>query len=137
MFLNPEEIIYHYQPMLYYRVQIEVLEVEDWHDPSDSSDDDGYDQVPRGSDDPQQSCWLQPWPKKTRFSNVGDGAFSNGDSCGSGPQPSSCRGVVVGSILVPVDSLVSPLSSEGGHGAATLVLPGGRVAGGPSHNQEP
>jgi hypothetical protein len=137
MFLNPEDIIYHNQPMLYYRVQIKVLEVEDWHDPSDSSDDDGYDQAPRGSDDPQQSYWLQPWPKKTRFSSVGDGADSSGDPCRLGPQSSSCRGVVVGSILVPVDSPTSPLSGEGGHGVATLALLGGHVAGGPNHNQEP
>jgi hypothetical protein len=41
MFLNPEDVIHHNQSMLWYHVLIDVLEVEDWHDPSDSSDDAG------------------------------------------------------------------------------------------------
>jgi hypothetical protein len=115
-----------------------VLEVEDSHDPSgSSSDNNGYDQAARGSNDPQRSYWIQPWPKKTYFSSIGNGAGSSGDPCGSGPQPSSCRGIVVGSILVPVHSPASPLSSEGGHGVTTLTLPGGHVTGGPNHILEP
>jgi hypothetical protein len=42
MFLNPEDVIHHNQSMLWYHVLIDVLEVEDWHDPSDSSDDAGF-----------------------------------------------------------------------------------------------
>jgi hypothetical protein len=37
LFVDPEVIIYHNQPMLYYRVTIDVVEVLDWHDLSDSS----------------------------------------------------------------------------------------------------
>jgi hypothetical protein len=36
-FVGLEEIIYHNQPMLCYRITIDMLEVLDWHDPSDSS----------------------------------------------------------------------------------------------------
>jgi hypothetical protein len=41
LFVNPEEFIHHSQPTLFYRVGFDVLEVEDWHVPSDSSSSDG------------------------------------------------------------------------------------------------
>lgn len=31
LFLDSEEIIYHIQPTLCYRLEIDILEVEDWH----------------------------------------------------------------------------------------------------------
>jgi hypothetical protein len=37
LFVDPEEIIYHNQSLLCYHVTINMLEVEVWHDPSDSS----------------------------------------------------------------------------------------------------
>jgi hypothetical protein len=37
LFVDPEEIIYHNQSLLRYHVTINMLEVEVWHDPSDSS----------------------------------------------------------------------------------------------------
>jgi hypothetical protein len=46
LFLNTEEIIYHNQHMLHYQVMINILEVVDWHEPSDlssSSDDSDSD----------------------------------------------------------------------------------------------
>jgi hypothetical protein len=44
LFLNPEETIFQNHPTLHYRVEIDILKVEDWHDTSNSSssDDDGF-----------------------------------------------------------------------------------------------
>jgi hypothetical protein len=68
LFVNPEEFIHHDQPTLFYRVGFDVLEVEDWHVPSDSSSsnggsDSGGDGLPSG-----HGGFSQPWHKKTRFS---------------------------------------------------------------------
>jgi hypothetical protein len=37
MFVDPEEVNYHSQSTLQYRVEVDMLEVEDWHVPSNSS----------------------------------------------------------------------------------------------------
>jgi hypothetical protein len=55
LFIDPEELIYHNHPTLRHRVLIKVIEVVDWHEPPDSSNDDN----PFG-----------PWPKKIRFSEL-------------------------------------------------------------------
>jgi hypothetical protein len=67
LFVGLEEIIYHNQPMLYYCITIDMLEVLDWHDPSDSSS--------LGGDFNPDSLvgWLKPWPKQARFSGRGGG----------------------------------------------------------------
>jgi len=42
LFLRPEEIIYHQLPLLKYRVEIEILEIQDWTDNFDDSNDPYY-----------------------------------------------------------------------------------------------
>jgi hypothetical protein len=73
-----------------YRVGIDVLEVEDWHVPSDSSSSDGGsdlggDGLPSG-----HGGFSQPWPKKTRFSITEVVAGFNG-SGGAPPPPVVAR----------------------------------------------
>jgi hypothetical protein len=68
MFLNLEDVIHHNQSTLWYHVLIDILEVEDWNDPSDSSDDSSTD-ANGGPMDPQRHCWIQSWPKKTHFND--------------------------------------------------------------------
>jgi hypothetical protein len=56
LFIDQEEVIYHSHPTLRHRVRIEVIEVVNWHQPPDSSDDDDL---------------FGPWPKKTSFLESG------------------------------------------------------------------
>jgi hypothetical protein len=53
LFIDLEEVIYHNHPTLRHRVLIEVIEVVDWHQPLDSSNDDNP---------------FRPCPKMIRFS---------------------------------------------------------------------
>jgi hypothetical protein len=53
LFVRPEDVIYHKHLMLRYRVLIDVLEVADWHEPSDSLDG--------GFDIDVLDSWLRPW----------------------------------------------------------------------------
>jgi hypothetical protein len=48
MFLNLEDIIHHNHPGLSYPIQVDIVEIEDWNDLSDSSDDRLFE--------PQRSC---------------------------------------------------------------------------------
>jgi hypothetical protein len=75
LFLNPEETIFQNHPTLHYRVEIDILKVEDWHDTSNSSssDDDGFPPPPPPHE-PQgfrpRHPFLRQWPKRTRFSDA-------------------------------------------------------------------
>jgi hypothetical protein len=75
----PEEFIHHSQPTLFYRVGIDVLDVEDWHVPSDSSSSDGGSHSGGGGLSSGHGDFSQPWPKKTRFSIAEDVAGINGN----------------------------------------------------------
>ena len=97
LFLRPEEVIHHHLSLLRYKVEIEILEIQDWNDSdssdgsdmlpdhvlSDSDDDDdypGFDQRSRGRSG--------PWPRWTVFRTpgYGDVGGSSGPSggCNSG-----------------------------------------------------
>jgi hypothetical protein len=91
LFVNPEEFIHHSQPTLFYQIGFDVLEVEDWHVPSDSSSSDGGsdscgDGLPSG-----HGGFSQSWPKKTRFSIAEDVAGVS-DSGGAPPGGSAGTG---------------------------------------------
>jgi hypothetical protein len=51
-----------------YRVGFDVLEVEDWHVPSDSSSSDGGSDSGGDGLPSVHGGFSQPWHKKTRFS---------------------------------------------------------------------
>ena len=86
LFLRPEEIIYHDLPMLKYRVEIEILECEDWNTDSDDSfephwsdrwwsESEDEDDIP-GIRDLSRSS---PWPRESVFRRLG-GRGSSGSS---------------------------------------------------------
>jgi hypothetical protein len=112
LFVNLEGFIHHSQPTLFYRVGIDVLDVEDWHVPSDSSSSDGGsdsgdDGLPSG-----HGGFSQPWPKKTSFSIAEDVAGVNG----SGDAPlggSASVGFLVGDLPVPWSASPPAASSLG------------------------
>jgi hypothetical protein len=97
LFLNPKEVIYHCQPALRYRIFIDVLEVEDWHEPSESSacfdSVSGADRV-LGS---RASGFLHPWPKRIHLAAPEDDATQDqveppGESAGA-------AGFMVGNVM--------------------------------------
>ncbi|CAL5033832.1 unnamed protein product [Urochloa decumbens] len=77
LFLRPEELIHSSKSTLRYRVSIEVREVQDWHERSESSsedrggrgrsdeDDSDHDDFPRAGNDGRSS---KAWPRRHRFS---------------------------------------------------------------------
>jgi hypothetical protein len=79
LFLRPDEIIYHKLPLLNYRVEVEILEIQDWRGDSEESDDpygwpdcwwsesEDEDEHP-GFRDPSSS---PPLPRKTVFRRLG------------------------------------------------------------------
>jgi hypothetical protein len=69
MIVNLEEISFHNWPVLRYHVQIEILEIANWHVPFDSSLGDGSDTD--DSHNPYHSGLSQMWPKHYKL--VGDG----------------------------------------------------------------
>jgi hypothetical protein len=82
LFVNPEEFIHHSQPIMFYRVGFDVLEVEDWHVPSDSSLSDGGSDSGGDGLPSVHGGFSQPWTKKTNFSIAEDVAGAN-DSGGA------------------------------------------------------
>lgn len=107
LFLRPEEVIHHHLSLLRYKVEIEILEIQDWTDSdsfdgtdmlpdrvlSDSDDDDdypGFDQHSRGRSG--------PWPRRTVFRTPGYGDIG-GSSGPSGGRNSDA----------PVDMLHCPI----------------------------
>jgi len=107
LFLRPEEVIHHHLSLLRYKVEIEILEIQDWTDSdsfdgtdmlpdrvlSDSDDDDdypGFDQHSRGRSG--------PWPRRTVFRTPGYGDVG-GSSGPSGGRNSDA----------PVDMLHCPI----------------------------
>lgn len=77
-YLRPHEIIHSKHDGLWYRVDIRIVEVQDWNWPSDSSDDgtplDNFDSDEDEYPGFEQRCRSKPWPKRTRFD---DGAGSS------------------------------------------------------------
>jgi hypothetical protein len=67
LFIDPKEVIFHNRPTLWYRVFIDIIEIEDWHTPSISSSSGGSD---FGSDGDDYVCpaFSGPWLKRTSFS---------------------------------------------------------------------
>jgi hypothetical protein len=68
MFIPPEEVIYHDRPTLRYHVLIDILEVVDWHVPSEDSlfDDDlesPFDDLSRA----HHRSLSRLWPKRLNF----------------------------------------------------------------------
>jgi len=78
LLLRPHEIIHSKHDGLWYRVDIRIVEVQDWNWPSDSSDDgtplDNFDSDEDEYPGFEQRCRSKPWPKRTRFD---DGAGSS------------------------------------------------------------
>jgi hypothetical protein len=77
LFLKPEEIIFHNQPLLRYQIKINIVELHDWHDPSSSSDDFGDYPDPQFNDSDDdypgvnENTRSKPWPKVTKFPLLG------------------------------------------------------------------
>lgn len=73
LFLRPEEIIYHQLNLLRYRVEVEILEIQDWRELSDDSDGpmDYPDRLDYSDDDDypgfNDNLRSSPWPRKTVF----------------------------------------------------------------------
>jgi len=80
LFLRPHEIIHSKHDGLWYRVQIRIVEIQDWNLSSDSLDDgtppDNFDSDEDEYPGFEQRCRSKPWPKRTRFD---DGAGSSSD----------------------------------------------------------
>jgi len=89
IFLWPEQIIHHSLPLLRYKVQIEILEVQDWNDSSSSDDSDTLpDRVLTDSDDDEdypgfpQPSRSRPLPRRTVFRTPGFGDGSENTTGG-------------------------------------------------------
>ncbi|KAG2551549.1 hypothetical protein PVAP13_9KG377132 [Panicum virgatum] len=80
LFLRPHEIIHSKHDGLWYRVQIRIVEIQDWNLSSDSLDDgtppDNFDSDEDEYPGFEQRCRSKPWPKITRFD---DGVGSSSD----------------------------------------------------------
>lgn len=84
LFLRPEQIGHHELPLLCYKVEIEILEIQDWND-RNSSDDSGTlpDRVLSNSDSDEdypgfhQPSRSGPWPRRTVFRTPGYGDATN------------------------------------------------------------
>jgi hypothetical protein len=88
LFLREHEMIRSELLVLRYRVQIRVIEGQDWTTPPTSDDNDG----PGDSDDSNDPDWniggpgrSGPWPRRHRFNN-GDGG-AGGAAEGAAPDP--------------------------------------------------
>ncbi|KAG2535761.1 uncharacterized protein LOC120692501 isoform X1 [Panicum virgatum] len=88
LFLRPEEIIHHELPLLHYKVEIEILEVQDWDDNGSSG---GSGTLPSDEDYPgfHQSSRSGPWPRRTVFRTPGFGNSSNASAGTGGPNSST------------------------------------------------
>ncbi|RLM84911.1 hypothetical protein C2845_PM04G26310 [Panicum miliaceum] len=89
LYLRPDEIIHHQLRLLCYRIEIEILEIQDWRERSDGSsdpsvlpdrwrsDDDDEEDYPGYNDKSRSS----PWPRKTVFRRLDndDGSRSPSD----------------------------------------------------------
>lgn len=91
LFLRPEEVIHFKQDVLWYRVQVRLIEYQDWNPDSDSSDDDFYnyhvDSADCGDEDypgSYRSHRRGPWPRTTRLEE-GGGTGPNGHLPSLGP----------------------------------------------------
>jgi hypothetical protein len=112
LFVNPEEFIHHSQPIMFYRVGFDVLEVEDWHVPSDSSLSDGGSDSGGDCLPSVHGGFSQPWTKKTSFSIAEDVAGAN-DSGGAPPGGNVGTGLWVDDLAVPWSASSSAASSPG------------------------
>jgi hypothetical protein len=83
LFINPEDIIYHNQPMLSYRISIDIIDIEDWHTPSVSSLSGGSDLGSDGDDYIYQAS-SGPWPKRTCFPDQAVEGNKEGDDPSDG-----------------------------------------------------
>jgi len=89
LFLRPEEIIHHDLPVLRYKVEVKILEIQDWNDYG-SSDDSGSlpDRVLTDSHDEDdypgfhQRSRSGPWPRRTVFRTPG--ATTDAETSGFG-----------------------------------------------------
>jgi hypothetical protein len=103
MFLDLEEIIYYDQPTLRYRVQINILEVVDWHLPSSSSSDGGsvHGDGPRSYLPHHLS---RPWPHTTCFPEQPEYDEPPPLTDGHGrstPPVDELKGIMIGAIFAP------------------------------------
>ena len=92
--LRPEEIIHHDLPLLNYKIEIEILEIQDWNDYgssdvsgtlpdralSDSDDEDEYPGI-------HQNSRSGPWPRRTVFRVPGYHGDAGASSSGNGGGP--------------------------------------------------
>jgi hypothetical protein len=67
LFLEPKEVIHLSQPALWYRVFIDIVEVEDWQPPSESSTGLDSDSSADGILGSRVSGFSHPWPKRIRL----------------------------------------------------------------------
>ena len=99
LFLRPEEIIHHDLPLLKYRVEIEILEFQDWNTDSEDSfephwpdrwwsESEDEDDIP-GLRDLSRSS---PWPRESVFRRLG----SRGSSGSSGDGRPDAQGATNG-----------------------------------------
>ena len=94
LFLRPHEIIYHDLPLLKHRVEVEILEIQDWQGYSDDSDDPYWpDPIGSNSDDDDDCPGFRdrsntpPWPRQSVFRRLGyrGSSASSGAEATDGP----------------------------------------------------
>ncbi|KAG2559162.1 hypothetical protein PVAP13_8NG313968 [Panicum virgatum] len=117
LFLRPDEVIHHHLPLLRYKVEIEILEIQDWND-SDSSDDSDLppDRVLSNSDDDDYYSGFDqhsrgrsgPWPRRTVFRTPGYGDVGGS----SGPSGSRNSGALLDMPHCPIRFGSFPWPSE-------------------------
>ena len=108
--LQPEDIRYHEQRLLRYKVDIEILEIHDWNDSGSSDGGDTLpDRVLSDSDSDEDypgvapNLRSRPWPRRTIFRTPGYGDGPSGagaDAGASNPTP----GDVADAPVILVDS---------------------------------
>lgn len=124
--LRPEEVIHAHLPALRYPVQLRIVEVQDWHTPPTSSDDEAgwgrrdedddsgdsnYNGYHPGLDDHRSRSSRAP--RTLRFGNAGNGG---GPTLGGGYGPTfrpRQNGIVVGDVLCPLPQLIAREASGG------------------------
>lgn len=91
LFLREHEVIHSDLAFMRYRVQIRIIQVQDWNEPPSSPSDGGPG--PDDSDDPEWGFGVGgrsgPWPRSDRF--AGDDAGGDAED-GAAPEPDPALG---------------------------------------------
>lgn len=132
LFLRPEKIIHHDLPVLRYKVDVEILEIQDWNDNGSSNDSGSLpDRALTDSDDEDdypgfhQRSRSGPWPRRMVFHTPGPGTGAGTSGIGGSSDPDVPTDSVMGGWplhTIRFGSLNTPISHQAVQRSSPVAL---------------